>query len=422
MSPVLAEPIETVKTNHDVITTGSISSIVRAEASRANGRLSHGPTTPEGKERSRRNGCKDGLTGAGIVLPPEAEAEVNRRQAEFAKDLHPRNAVENDLVRQMALGAWRSQVLMTRINEHDARMNAARFANWEEDEQIAASALGQKLAEDPESIVAQLRRSTAGCDWLIGRWKLLGNGLADAQDEGGPSCIWTDADLALALNLLGRPLELRHLDGQVRRLKTLHKQAGAGSDAAVNELAQILADEVVELEEKRHEVWEGIEEPMLQGWRAGFDIDLGPEGTRLRRYEAAAHRLYNSAWNKLERLRKENGQPLVDRTARTPAPEPAPAPAAPPAPAPAAPPAAAAPPVALPASAPVAPPVPVTPSARVASVVADVLERLPQHKPAMPGIDPRLVDMARNGFNFGSVLKNKTNPAQGQPANGKRGR
>ena len=126
MSATLVEPLDI-----SICTVPSQPSTARAEASRANGRRSHGPISPEGKERSRRNGCKDGLTGKGIVLPPDAAAEVDRREAEFARDFRPRNAVERELVRQMALGSWRSEVLAIRIVEHDARMNAARFANWE---------------------------------------------------------------------------------------------------------------------------------------------------------------------------------------------------------------------------------------------------------------------------------------------------
>jgi hypothetical protein len=75
MTAALAEP------SHSITTTKTNPGTTRAEASRANGRLSRGPTSPEGKERSRRNGCKDGLTGAGIVLPPAAVAEVKRREA-----------------------------------------------------------------------------------------------------------------------------------------------------------------------------------------------------------------------------------------------------------------------------------------------------------------------------------------------------
>ena len=83
MSAALAEPLD-VRTTTDITP-----STARAEASRANGRLSRGPVSPEGKARSRQNGCKDGLTGAGIVLPPDAEAEVERHEADFARDLRP---------------------------------------------------------------------------------------------------------------------------------------------------------------------------------------------------------------------------------------------------------------------------------------------------------------------------------------------
>ena len=105
----------------------------------------------------------------------------------------------------------------------------SRFANWEEDEQLAAVELGRRLGDDPEAAVAQLKRSSAGCDWLIGRWRLLGNGLSTAE-EGGPGCTWTDADLALALDLLGRPRELRHLDEWPGRLESLRAEARSGSD------------------------------------------------------------------------------------------------------------------------------------------------------------------------------------------------
>ena len=160
------------------------SSSARAEASRQNGRLSHGPVTPEGKERSRQNGCKDGLTGKGIVLPPAAAAEVVRREAEFAQDFRPRNAAEKELVRQMALASWRSHELSIRIIQHDARTCAARLATWEQDQQVAAAELGRKLSEDPEVVVAQLQRTSAGCDWLIGRWNLLAMPCPPTTREG----------------------------------------------------------------------------------------------------------------------------------------------------------------------------------------------------------------------------------------------
>src|SRR3954454_7274112 len=252
-------------------------SSARAEASRANGRRSRGPVTPEGKEKSRRNGCKDGLTGKGVVLPEAAAAEGGRRGEGINRDFRPRDEVERELVRQMALGSWRSGELASRILEHDARVNAAKFTHWVEDATIAAVELGRRLGDEPEAAVAQLRRTSAGCDWLIIRWELLGNGLVTAA-EGGPDCTWTDADLALIVDLLGRPLELRHLDRWPARLEVLRARARSGSEEAVAELREIIAKEVAALRKRGEVNWESLEQPRLRDWQAGVDIDLGVEG------------------------------------------------------------------------------------------------------------------------------------------------
>jgi hypothetical protein len=382
MSVALAEP------NQAVTPPQTTSSAARAEASRANCRLSRGPITPEGKARSRQNGCKDGLTGAGIVLPPAAAVEVDRREAEFAQDFRPRTAVERELVRQMALGSWRSHELGMRIIRHDARMNAARFANWEQDQQIAAAEIGRRLCDEPELAVARLKRSSMGCDWLIVRWRLLQNGLL-AADVGGPGCTWTDADLALALNLLGRPAELRHLDDWAGRLQSLRAEAQSGSEEAVMELQEIIVEQIAELEKKGDEAWEGVEEPLLRDWHAGLEIDLGPDGTRLRRYEAAADRLFRSAWTKLERLRSESGNPMIHRSARISAAEPA----TPPSPAPAR-----------------------APMRRV----ADVLGPLLQDDPTAEALDLWIAGAPKGGLSAGFASQNKTNPAPGRSENGAR--
>ena len=175
--------------------------------------------------------------------------EVGRREAEFALDFRPRNAVERELVRQIALASWRRQELAIRIVRHDARVNAARFANWDQDEQIAAAEIGRRLADDPEASVARLQRTSAGCAWLIVRWTLLGNGLTSAED-GGPDCTWTDADLTLVLNLFGRPADLRRLDDWPGHLEWLRDQAREGSDEAVTELRRFIADEMADLEKR----------------------------------------------------------------------------------------------------------------------------------------------------------------------------
>jgi hypothetical protein len=148
-------------------------------------------------------------------------------------------------------------------------------------------------------------------------------------------------------------------------------------------------------------VWEAVEKPQLQDWSSGVDMDLGPEGTRLRRYEAAADRLFRSAWTKLERLRQASGRPMIRRCGHVLVPEPAtsPLPAA----------AAAPPPAAAPPSA--AAPGRLLPELSRSSLLSD---------PAATVLDIWAGGPPRSGSRPGTFSQNKTNPAPSRPAKGER--
>ncbi len=75
----------------------------RVAANRRNALLSTGPRTAEGKERSRQSSLKHGLTGAGIVIPPEDVAEVERRSAAFHAERPASGEVGDVLIRRMAV-------------------------------------------------------------------------------------------------------------------------------------------------------------------------------------------------------------------------------------------------------------------------------------------------------------------------------
>ncbi len=71
-------------------------------ASKANGCLSKGPKTEEGRARSRCNALKHGLTGAGIVMPEEDAAEVERLTRDLLDELKPPGVAGELLVRRIA--------------------------------------------------------------------------------------------------------------------------------------------------------------------------------------------------------------------------------------------------------------------------------------------------------------------------------
>jgi len=84
-----------------------MSSIRRILASRANGALSKGPKTPEGKKRSSRNAVKHGLLASHIVLDDES-AKTFKKEMNFHLDrLQPADGMEQGPIEDMVAARWR---------------------------------------------------------------------------------------------------------------------------------------------------------------------------------------------------------------------------------------------------------------------------------------------------------------------------
>jgi hypothetical protein len=77
-------------------------------ANRRNGRLG-GPKTDDGKQRSRLNSLKHGLTSSTlVVLPEEHQHEYDEVLRGFRESLQPVDSVEDALVLRLAQAHWRS--------------------------------------------------------------------------------------------------------------------------------------------------------------------------------------------------------------------------------------------------------------------------------------------------------------------------
>ena len=85
----------------------------QAQASRANGALSQGPVTPEGKAASSQNALRHGLRSTAVVLPSEDPAEFAQHQASYIETFRPVSQPERDLVETMAAARWRMKRLLT---------------------------------------------------------------------------------------------------------------------------------------------------------------------------------------------------------------------------------------------------------------------------------------------------------------------
>ncbi len=84
-----------------------MSSLKQVEANRRNALQSTGPTTPEGKERSRRNAVRHGLTAETVTAGLEDSDDYRAFEAAVTADYDAETAVERELVLRLASVLWR---------------------------------------------------------------------------------------------------------------------------------------------------------------------------------------------------------------------------------------------------------------------------------------------------------------------------
>jgi hypothetical protein len=84
-----------------------MSSLKQIEANRRNALKSTGPTTMEGKERSRRNALRHGLTSETVIAGLEDAEDYQAFEAVVIADYNAETAVERELVLRLASALWR---------------------------------------------------------------------------------------------------------------------------------------------------------------------------------------------------------------------------------------------------------------------------------------------------------------------------
>jgi hypothetical protein len=84
-----------------------MSSLKQIEANRRNALKSTGPTTPEGKQRSRCNALRHGLTAETVIAALEDPEDYQAFEAAVIADYDAESAVERELVLRLASVLWR---------------------------------------------------------------------------------------------------------------------------------------------------------------------------------------------------------------------------------------------------------------------------------------------------------------------------
>ena len=281
----------------------------RIEANRRNAKLSSGPKTPEGKARSRANALKHGLCASTCV--PESLELVQQRSAEWYGSLRPQDEGQAWLVDHVAILSIRidrAERIERRVRDKIALKSAL---GWDDDRKLDVERLGADLRARPGQVVAALRRTPHGCDWLIARWAMLAH-VADVKQA------WTPDQIRLAHDLLATPTEFRQADRIGAELDDEGRAAGP-----VDDLAAMARRQIADLKARREDAAE-----LDEADRALTEADLvdgeDPELKRLRRYEATLHRQlrWSLAQLRLPALHRSPGRDVRPRWVAQPEPEP----------------------------------------------------------------------------------------------------
>ncbi|MFO0956081.1 MAG: hypothetical protein U0800_01295 [Isosphaeraceae bacterium] len=253
-------------------------------------------TTSTSASRSRENSTQHGLTGAGVVLPEPLMLAVARRRAEYTAQYEPQDIRDRDLIELAALGFARFEMAQA-MQDGRAELRAAQAqadSLWPLLRAADTLERVRRLATSPERVVADLKLSLGGVEWLLREWELLRLSIDRTGD-------WTEPLKQRAENLAAVPRAHRHLDparirgGTTEERLALIDREIAGLRALLESGELALKDEAV-----RREILEG----------KGLPHDPGLD--RLVLYERRALRMYEKATQELQaRLdaRKARDQP-----------------------------------------------------------------------------------------------------------------
>ena len=281
------------------------------EANRKNAALSKGPKTAEGKQRSRGNALKHGMTGAGVVVSDEDAGEVATLAGELEVEMKPSGKLGRILVHRVAVMAVR----LDKCARYDEVATAKRVRDaeidWDETRQAEVEALAATIDTTPAASVRGLKRTRAGIDRLI-RIGLLLRGVLD-QTASEP---WQAAHRERVNHLLGFADDeavLSPADGPARAiLGDFSGLPNGWSGIDADERKRRARVQVVALIDAEAEALEALANDLDESEaidraeapeRALFDSSK--QGHLTRKYEAAAERTLFRALREFRQVEEE---------------------------------------------------------------------------------------------------------------------
>ena len=175
------------------------------------------------------------------VVAAEDPKSLTDRATHVYQAFKPRNGWQEWLTLEIA-------VLMVRINRCSlierklrdwASYRAIDF--WEDDQKVEVETLATKIERDPARVVAKMRQTPTGIDWLLSRWRILAK--VEPKD-------WTEAQMTLAKCLVGGevgvdPTEAGFAVGRVAELTEMRERVEEADAIARGLVEADLSDDKV---------------------------------------------------------------------------------------------------------------------------------------------------------------------------------
>jgi hypothetical protein len=313
-----------------------MSSHLKKRASRANGRASHGPVSPLGRQKSDQARLTHGLTAqTHAIIPGEDPHELADFVQRLFDELNPVGELQNEIFGRLATACTLRR-----------RGDRALAAKLKEQVQTALDTLKRRLQEEFDHFrelfraypgkrraegLAGLRQSSLGCQWLIQRWldlraALLKYGLlashelremANLLDERlgcdtnpTPRGFWLSVH-ALLSNPHRRSQDTASIFGTSipPGQAALYCQAWADPAANRAELLRLIDEALAELRAREESLRTGPE-AVAQAWAAEQALVLqDPTEARLRSRYAGDHQsMFYRAYRELKAVQAEAAQ------------------------------------------------------------------------------------------------------------------
>src|SRR3954464_13396267 len=165
----------------------------RCQINRDNAKKSTGPRSPAGRKAAAMNAAKH-LLRAETLAFDETDALLLRDALfywmEFYQPETPAEVEYINIAATAQVQGERSRRFYAAETADNRRKAGTRHDQQEED---LVAERRKTLKDEPEDTVRLLKRSAAGCRWLIGRWERLEQRLGR---EGAQGWRWADCDEA----------------------------------------------------------------------------------------------------------------------------------------------------------------------------------------------------------------------------------